>query len=71
VQNLEASSPPSSNLRSDILQQVTEVRALSPCFRNKIALSLLGDYGEAMKYELMRFDENAKRETVAFRMDRQ
>jgi hypothetical protein len=50
---------------------VTELRVLSPCLRNKIALSLLGDYREAMKFELMRFDENTKRETVAFNMDRQ
>jgi hypothetical protein len=64
-------SLPSSDLRSDFLQRVTEVRALTPCLRHKIALSLLGDSQEAMKFELMRFDENAKRETVAFQMDRQ
>jgi hypothetical protein len=61
----------SSNLRSDFLHRVTEVRVLTPCLRNKLALSLLGEYREAMKFELMRFDENAKRETVAFHMDRQ
>ena len=64
-------SLPSSDLRSDFLQRVTEVRALTPCLRHKIALSLLGDSQAAMKFELMRFDENAKRETVAFQMDRQ
>jgi hypothetical protein len=32
---------------------------------------MLGDYGAAMRFELMRFDENAKPETVAFQMDRQ
>ena len=46
----------SSNLRSDLLQRVTEVRVLTPCLRNKVALSLLGHYGEGMKFELMRFD---------------
>jgi len=61
----------SNNLRSELLQRVTEVRVLTPCLRNKIALSLLGDSQAAMKFELMRFDENAKRETVAFQMDRQ
>jgi hypothetical protein len=61
----------SSNLRSDLLQRVTEVRLLTPCLRNKVALSLLGDYGSAIKFESMRFDENSNRETVAFQMDRQ
>ena len=61
----------SSKAQSDLINRVTELRALGPCLRNKIALSLLGDYGAAMKFESMRFDENAKRETVAFQMDRQ
>jgi hypothetical protein len=54
----------SSNLRSDFLMRVAEVRVLTPCLRNKIALSILGD---TMKLDLARFDDkkNAQEQTLA------
>lgn len=61
----------SSTLRSDVLQRLTQLRALSPCLRDKIALSLLGDNQESMKFELVRFDaKNVQQQTVALQVHR-
>src|SRR5262249_10651682 len=61
----------SSNLRSDFLQRATEVRALTPCLRNKIALSLIGDSQETMKFELAHFVENkAQEQDLALKVER-
>jgi hypothetical protein len=52
--------------KSDIIQRVMELRMGSSCFRNKVALSLLGDNRDSLKFALVHFNENAQHETLAF-----
>jgi hypothetical protein len=42
--------------KSDIIQLVMDMRMGQPCFRNKIALSLLGDTREVLKFQPIHFE---------------
>jgi hypothetical protein len=61
-------SAPSPFPKSDVTKQVMELTSGGKCFRNRVALRLLGNDRDTMKFEPIRFNENVHDQTLAFQV---
>jgi hypothetical protein len=56
--------------KSDITERLMEAARGGKCFRDRVALSLLANARDGLKFELLRFDEmNLQGQTLALQMD--
>jgi hypothetical protein len=60
---------PSTLAKSDIFRPITELTSGGQCFRNRVALRLLGDNRDSMKFKPIRFNENAHDQSLVFKVE--